>query len=206
MPAAAEPSTTARPARATATRRRAPALPPAERRAAIVDATLPVLLEHGSGVTTRQIAEAAGVAEGTLFRVFADKDELVAAVVEAAFDPTPVRAALRAIDDDLPLEARLTAAVEILQRRVDRIFRLMTAVGLSAPPEPYRTRSRTPTELQALAALFEPDRHAIRTPPTEAAQLLRGLVFGCSHPLLIEGGPRPAAEIVSLLLDGIRHR
>ena len=42
----------------------------------IVAATLPLLLEHGELVTTRQIAEAAGIAEGTIFRVFADKDEL----------------------------------------------------------------------------------------------------------------------------------
>ncbi len=56
--------------------RRAESLPPDERRAMIIEAMLPLLLEHGEMVTTRQIAEAAGIAEGTIFRVFADKDEL----------------------------------------------------------------------------------------------------------------------------------
>ena len=77
--------------------RRAAALPPEERRSMIVAATLPLLLEHGDRVTSRQIAEAAGIAEGTIFRVFADKDEIIVAVVEAALDPAPLEAAL---DDD----------------------------------------------------------------------------------------------------------
>ena len=77
-------------------RKRASALPPDERRSAIIEATLPLLLEHGEMVTTRQIAEAAGIAEGTIFRVFADKDAVIAAVIDAAVDPAPIEAALGA--------------------------------------------------------------------------------------------------------------
>ena len=71
-----------------------------DRRAALVDATLPLLLEHGRTVTTRQIAEAAGVAEGTIFRVFDSKDDLVAAALDRAFDIEPFLADLRRIDPD----------------------------------------------------------------------------------------------------------
>ena len=46
----------------------------------------PLVLAHGSAVTTRQIAEAAEVAEGTIFRVFPDKVSLVEAVVGEAHD------------------------------------------------------------------------------------------------------------------------
>ncbi len=88
------------PAIATKTKR-ATALPPDERRSMIVAATLPLLLEHGDRVTSRQIAEAAGIAEGTIFRVFADKDEIIVAVIEAALDPEPLEAALRDIPTGL---------------------------------------------------------------------------------------------------------
>ena len=45
----------------------------------IIDAVIPLILEHGVGITSRQIAEAAGVAEGTVFRAFGDKESLIAA-------------------------------------------------------------------------------------------------------------------------------
>ena len=75
-------------------RRRARPLPPAQRRAALIAATLSLIREHGADVSTRQIAEAADVAEGTIFRVFPDKAALIDAAVDAAFDPASVVARL----------------------------------------------------------------------------------------------------------------
>src|ERR1051325_1510711 len=98
--------------------RRATALPPDERRSMIVAAALPLLLEHGDRVTSRQIAEAAGIAEGTIFRVFADKDEIIVAVIDAVLDPAPLDAALAAIPAALEFEAMLVAAATIMQQRV----------------------------------------------------------------------------------------
>ena len=95
----------------------------------IVAATLPLLLEHGDRVTSRQIAEAAGIAEGTIFRVFADKDEIITAVVESALDPEPLEAALNAIPPGLGFEAALAAAVEIMQQRVIDIWQVTSSVG-----------------------------------------------------------------------------
>lgn len=189
-----------------APRARAAALPPEERRAAIIDATLPLLLEHGSGVTTRQIAEAAGIAEGTIFRVFADKDELVGAVVERAFDPTAVTGALLGVDRALPFEERLAAAVSILQQRVAVIWQVMTAVGMVRLPDGHEptAKRRDAPEMLALAALIEPERGRLRRDPIETARLLRSMTFACSHPAFVGDEPMSADEIVSLLLDGLR--
>jgi AcrR family transcriptional regulator len=181
--------------------RRAAALPPAERRAAIVTATLPLMLQHGTGVSTRQIAEAAGIAEGTIFRVFPDKDSLVAAVVEAAFDPEPVEFALAQIDESLSFDERLTAAVVIMQRRLRNIWNISAAVGLSSGPPPRHTRT---TEFPALTALFEPEQHHLSRSPKMAAQILRGLTLALTHPALAPDQPITPAEIVSLMLDGVR--
>ena len=75
---------------------RAPALSPEDRRASLVEVTIPLLREHGVAVTTRQVAEAAGIAEGTVFRAFGSKDELVQACAAAVFDTTGVVASAAA--------------------------------------------------------------------------------------------------------------
>ncbi|HYQ74175.1 helix-turn-helix domain-containing protein [Cellulomonas sp.] len=99
-----------------------------ERRAAIALATVPLLEAHGAQVSTRQIAVAAGVAEGTLFRAFDDKVELLTAAAERALDPTAGVAEI----DDLPaaadLAAELTQLADVMAARGRRVRRVMFAV------------------------------------------------------------------------------
>lgn len=186
---------------------RAAPLSPEARRASIIAATLPLLRLHGRAVTTSQIAMAAGVAEGTLFRVFPDKEALIEATMASAFDPAPTEAELARIDPALPLRDKLIAAAEIMSRRIEQIWQLISVMRLPAPP-----MQRTPppaaddTRMRGLlAALFEPHRDEIRCEPEEAARLLRALSFAGSHPRMTDQ-PLTAHQIVSLLLDGIRAR
>jgi AcrR family transcriptional regulator len=188
-------------------RSRAAALPLEERRAAIVKAALPLFLEHGAAVTTREIAQAAGIAEGTIFRVFDDKTALLEAVIDAAIDPDVTEAALRGIDPDLPLDDRLIAAVDILGQRVAHVFHVMSAASTMASSEQSsrdRSRWRSP-ELIALVELFESEAEHISREPVEAARLLRGLTFAGTHPSFAPGEPLSSEEIVAVLLDGIRR-
>lgn len=187
--------------------RRAAALPPEARRQAIVEATLPLLMEHGLAVTTRQIAEAAGIAEGTIFRVFPDKDALIAAVMEKALDPAPLEARLATIDAGLPLEERLVAAVQVLQERSLSLWQLVSNVGYSAPPEERDAiRRRNTATLPSLVALLEPDAAQLRFGTEAGSRRLRALSIAGSHPALVGDEPLSAKEIVSLFLDGARRR
>jgi AcrR family transcriptional regulator len=178
--------------------RRATALPPDERRSMIVAATLPLLLEHGDRVTSRQIAEAAGIAEGTIFRAFADKDEIIAAVIEAALDPEPLEAALSGIPHDLAFEDALAGAVVIMQQRVIDTWRLVSSVGTR-----FHEMTRRPmVDSDALVRMFEANRARITVEPIVAARLLRALTLSTTHPMLA-GEPRTPDELIQLFLHGV---
>jgi AcrR family transcriptional regulator len=186
-----------------AVRERARPLPADERRAAILAAARPLVLEHGRAVTTRQIAEAAGVAEGTIFRVFATKDDLFDAVIDEEFDPGPFLEAVRRIDVDQPLEERLVEAVSLLQRRFVGIFRLMTALGVRRPPDRLGTPDlRRRIGKEGLVRLVEPDAERFRVAPDEVVQLIRLLTFSGSHPHISEKRMLTAEQIVDVVLHG----
>jgi len=178
--------------------RRAAALPPDQRRSMIVEATLPLLIEHGDRVTTKQIAEAAGIAEGTIFRAFTDKDEVIAAVVEAALDPAPLEAALNAIPAEVGFETWLAAAIVIMQQRVIDIWRLVSSIGTR-----FHEMTRRPmVDSDALVRIFDVNRAKIAVEPIVAARLLRALTLSTTHPMLA-GEPMSPHELVQLFLHGV---
>jgi AcrR family transcriptional regulator len=186
---------------------RARRMPPAERREALINATLPLVLWHGPGVTTRQIAEAADVAEGTIFRVFEGKEALIRAVTERAFDPAPALAEIAAIDPALSLRARLVAVVEILQGRLSAVFALIHALGTARLPEERRPPRLMNDEFrEAVVELIGDDRTQLRVPPLEVAATLRMLVFSATHPFINDGNPLTPEQIVGILLDGLAVR
>lgn len=188
---------------------RAPGLPPDARRASIIEATLPLLRLHGRSVTTQQIALAAGVAEGTLFRVFPDKDALIDAAICAAFDPRTSEGELERIDRSMDLRSKLIEAVAIIQRRVSAIWQLIAVMQLAPPttkPPAIGPTNGDDARMRALlAALFEPHRDELRVEPDQAARLLRALAFAGTHPRMIDIA-LTVHEVVSVLLDGIRAR
>ena len=164
----------------------------------IVTAAVPLLVEHGDRFTTRQVAEAAGIAEGTIFRVFADKDEIIRAVVEAALDTAPLEAALDAIPEGLDFEAHLAAAAEIMQQRVIDVWRVMSSVG----PRFHDSTRRPMADSDALVRIFAANREHITVEPIVAARLLRALTLSTTHPMLA-GDPKSPAELVQLFLHGV---
>jgi AcrR family transcriptional regulator len=182
----------------TSSARRASPLPPAERRDAILTAVLPLLLERGAAVTSRELAAAAGVAEGTIFKVFTDKDDLLLAAFERAADPTPFQQAVAAIDPDLPFEERLVEATALMQRRLLDITRLHSQID---PAGRRPAPDRLPDD-PAMTAVFESAPECVRPTPNEAARQLRAVVLNLSNPVFVDP-PLDARQIVELFLHGV---
>jgi AcrR family transcriptional regulator len=188
---------------------RAAALPPEERRKALMLAAVPLMLAHGTDVSTREIAEAAGVAEGTIFRVFPTKDDLVEAVVASVLDPSVLVDAIHRVDRSAPLTERLVAAVELMQERGRQVAHFLHAIaarGPAAREHNLRGGLERLRVVDALAVLIEPDRGQLRCSPTEAARRLRLVTTALSSPRFVADDALPAREVVSLLLDGLRAR
>ncbi|KOG53658.1 TetR family transcriptional regulator [Streptomyces griseoflavus] len=109
-------------------RRRAPGMSADERRAMIVTAALPLVAEYGAAVTTAKVARAAGIGEATIFRVFEDKDALLAACVAEALRPDALLTSLAAISLDQPLADRLTEALDAMREHLARIGAVIGAL------------------------------------------------------------------------------
>jgi AcrR family transcriptional regulator len=190
---------------------RAAPLPPDERRAAIMAATEPLLKQHGRSVSTRQIAEAAGIAEGTIFRVFASKEALIDAVLEDAFNVQLTCARLAQIDPDADLENRLVQAVTLLQDRLRRVFALFHSLALTRevrPRDDFRAKQVRENEIlnTAIGELIRPDARQLAYSIEDAASLLRTLTFSMTHPILSDQRYSEPKQIVDILLFGITRR
>ncbi|MFC7619553.1 TetR/AcrR family transcriptional regulator [Microlunatus sp. GCM10028923] len=186
-----------------------------DRRAMIIAATEPLLREHGRTVSTKQIAEAAGVAEGTIFRVFDSKQALIDAVLERAFSSEVTLQQLLQIPTDASLRDRLVEMARVMQQRMIESFTLIHAIGPPAEPQEddrrkLRDRMIADAELltDAITKLIGDDAHQLRVDGTAAAFLLRSTVFALSHPMVawVHGWHLEATDpeaIVDLLLYGL---
>jgi AcrR family transcriptional regulator len=186
------------------------------RRAMIVHAVLPLLMEHGATVTTSQIARAAGIGEGTIFRAFKDKDELFDACTAEALRPDHVLDAIAEIPIDQPLEDRLVEAAEALGAHLERMGALMGALHASgqlkrAAPE-QRLRDRRTTwkggRRESMAAmrgamteLFEPEKDRLRLPAEQLAALFLTMLFGGRRMAPDDDAPT-TRQVVDLFLHG----
>ncbi|MEV5437118.1 TetR/AcrR family transcriptional regulator [Streptomyces sp. NPDC052682] len=187
------------------TRRRAPGMSPEQRRKMIIQTAIPLIAEYGAAVTTAKIARAAGIGEGTIFRVFADKDELLQACMTEALSPEHALRELDAIDVSQPLPDRLAEAAEALQAHMDRMGAVLGSLGHRGGKHPGTVRGagrdESTTRIRAaLAELLEPDKAALRRPPEQIAALFFGLLF--TQPRTQDEPLLTPQELVEVFLHG----
>jgi len=198
-----------------------------DRRAAIASATVPLLARYGAAVTTRQIAQAANVAEGTLFRAFEDKDELLHAALVAALDPAPLVRAIGDLPEHGSLETTLVALAGLVQESQRATAKIVQVAhqfmgdrhgqhGQHGQHGPRRRpgeqgadshRDARMSAVQdivgAIEARIAPFATELRTEPRVAASVFFFLVHGHASPMISQGGPLDPTQIVDVFLHGV---
>ena len=197
---------------------------PEDRRKAIVQTLVPLILEKGGEVSTREVAQAAGIAEGTIFRVFPDKRSLMMAAAEEAINPADgQRAFEEAVHGAASLREQVVVAAARVLERMQTVMSVMVALRphlMAAHAEHHRTGPgekpvlgpppfvlKAQEELHArLTGLFEAHRDELAVEPEVAALALRSLIFGAARPELGMGAVLTAEQVADLVLDGVRRR
>jgi len=186
---------------------------PDQRREAVVRAALPLLIEHGPALTTRQVAQAAGIAEGTVFRAFTDKDELVRTCVTEAFRTDELREHLAATADepDLPERfVRIGVLIDEHLARVGELMRTLATHGYDVHQHGDGSADRKPGDppqfiaeiTEATAPLLEAEQ--LRRPPEEVVRTFLGVLMSTRFEPDADSGDRRerVRRKVDLLLRG----
>jgi AcrR family transcriptional regulator len=186
---------------------------PDERRRAIIQATLPVLLEQGPEISTREIARAAGVAEGTIFRAFETKHDLIHATIHAALRPDAAIEQLARLPDGQPLVERVAAILELLHAEVHRTRSLLANFvrrNVPRPPSPSGQCPGPPPHVvenrrrlsRAVANALAAYREELAVSTAVAARVLSAWSFA-SFALPEDEPVGRSADLAGVILHGI---
>ena len=191
----------------------------ARRRREILAAAARVFASKGfAKATTREIADGADVAEGTLYNYFGGKREMLLAMAEEM--EMPLDAAMSAVsgqDDWTAAIALFEAAVNFTERQIPFVRALLSEAWVDDELlEQFFTARLVRAEEQVRAYIADRIAAGAFRPfdPVLGARAVMGMYFGLMLPVIRGIAPLPSPEerrslaeaITDLLLDGVRAR
>lgn len=190
---------------------RATPLSPDERRASLIAVTRDLIREHGHDVTTKQVADAAGVAEGTVFRVFPTRQDLIAATVADELSSARLDDLLAAVAPTDTLDDTTEACIRTVADYAGVAAQLFKRPGCPAgnSHDPHDVVSLWRDRLAQLhgwidarLAPFDDDLLPTRS---EFTHVVFTLGMGLAHNLHSPSQPNPAL-LTRIALDGARRK
>lgn len=189
-------------------KKRSPRMSLADRKAAIVESALPLLANYGRQVSTKQIAQAANISEGMIFKAFPSKEELISAALATAFSPDSLITELEKIDTSQSLKQLLLEIVQVLLRDFEQKQALLHVVRTDKilpkydKDDPLKAKNRL---IKVLAAKLSSHHQEFRVNSACLAGMIFGLAFATTHPMSSHPEVTPEA-VVDILLNGIATR
>ncbi|MEI7831893.1 MAG: helix-turn-helix domain-containing protein [bacterium] len=195
-------------------------VPAEERRSAILAAAIPVFAANGyERATTREIARAAGVAEGTLYRHFAGKRELLTAVMQSLvlLPISNILATGATTDDDAIVQALLRDRFEEISRHRD-LLKVILAQAFFDSELASHIGEQVFTPVMTIVSEYFNRRIAdgvfAPMPPEVPMRAIMGIVFSqMLFSIMFPQNEQTAAErellihqLSSLILDGVRTK
>lgn len=150
----------------------------------ILDAARAMFREHGFTATTAQIAEEAGISEGSIFRRFASKQELMTCALGIS-KPRWAELARTLVGDERPVEVQLTelttAMLEFFIENIPKMMAMMSA-GVDMRQKLMRSPDAPPVMgLKAVANYFAQLRAVGRIRMADPEILARMLLAATHH-------------------------
>lgn len=173
-----------------------------DRREQIIGAVTPAVLERGAAITSRQLSEAAGVSEGTLFKAFGDKDSLLLAVAEYHLSESDLTGEVGVQQLDR-LEDVVAFTMRVLVDRMRFIFQLVVALGPIGQRAAAAHKDDFESSKHRLAERFVPFRSQLSVPPVVAAEVLRTLSWAAASNWGESNAVSPVDDMLHVLLHGI---
>ncbi|MGH9109049.1 MAG: TetR/AcrR family transcriptional regulator [Acidimicrobiales bacterium] len=184
----------------TTTARRAPRLPRADRRAALLDAAIAIAAEHGvAAVSMETVAARARVSRPLLYKHFANAAELLAAAYRremAALEDEVAAAVDQAADLESAARALVGAVIDEAERRGALLTRLIRA-GARDTQTRQEQRDRERRTVRYFAKLAERE---LGLAHRDAVSTVRVLMTGIDS-VIHQWHERPTAEQRAFLED-----
>lgn len=170
-------------------------------RALILEKAAELLAQSTSGdVSTRAVCEAAGVTQPVLYRLFGDKDGLLAATTDLVWDQylSMKRSAEKSDDPLRDLEAGWDGHVAFALAHPHAYRLLFGTAWATAPASGGEAMRLLQADLGRLAA-----QGRLRIPPSEAARIVMAASTGLALALLLRPDAYPDLSISGVMRDAV---
>ena len=182
-----------------------PRLSRSDRQDQILDDVLDTVLERGFSVTSRDLAAAAGVSEGTLFKVFETKENLLRTLAARHSGmPDSVGVWLQSVDvSSMAFEDLVIGIIENAMEQYRRSFQIFYALGPYVESPGKDALDQFERELEPWTDALRHHSDRLRSSPESAASILRMHAVAAADTTNIWTQQLTPAEHADIFLHGL---